>query len=1472
MRTMVKNVCAALVVGLSFNALAVETFTPYRADEVPQNVTDLWKDYDPRAEDLDVEVIKEWKDAGVVTRYTTFKVGTFKGADARIAAYYSFPDNGKKTPAFVWIHGGGQRAERKRGVYFAKQGFATLDINWLGRPLEKGIEENTDWGNVDPTQGAGFCSKAKRTQWKCSLEPDEYTIDQVVSPRNNNWFLLVVAARRAITFLEQQPEVDAERIGVTGFSMGGMVTALSSMDPRLKASAPFVGGTGFRYVDFWTALDKGAYTDKSDLHVRTADASAYWPLIKCPVIFISASNDFNAAFDRIYKSMDLLPHRDWRITTNLHENHRPGPEQWVMLNMWFDKYLKGLDVDIPITPPSTLKVSGRRAVFTVSPADLDRLVDTELYYSYDPNCSTRFWRQADATREGGTWSADIAVYDTLPLYAFALCRYRLDRTMTLQHGQTSTFTLNSLEQIHVPDQIDFEALDRIEKAETVIEDSRNGFRDWAVRDRIRYHESGDILTYKFQDPLIDLSADKEICITIDPKGRDLTLRLSAESRFLGNGQDLGSFRYTTGVSGDGIQNVLISAGDFKGDLGKPLAWDRIARFGITLVDVTAKQPVVLDSKEMREILKQIKMVDIAEGKARFVKNLDAGQKQTVVAFGTSLTAVGAWVDQLQTVLEQQYPGQATVINAAQGGANSDWDHSALDQKVLKHKPDAVLIELAVNDAVVSRQTSVAHACDNLENMIEQILKQNPHCEIILQVINPPIGDTKTHRPNLAAYNQMCRDVAKERGFKLIDHYLHWEKLLNEDPAKFVLYMPDTIHPLRDGALDVITPVLVEALGLKPGKPEQSAATPCLNYLTRCLIDKNKDREITSAESDIFWTSIFERTDINKDGVLQKGEAGFDSLFSCIDQNRDGKVSVEEYLKVYAPLSEVMNPDPEKIARNKQIAARGENAPNEDAPKAFDGNVQTKWLDFSPEGSWIQYRYDAATAISAYSITSADHPSARAPKEWQLLGSNDGKNWTTLDSRKDEVWSKRLEKRSFTINKQAACRFYRLNITAVRDVNNASSVQIAEIEFLSDNCVAATTRDSDKPNIILILADDLGTVDLNCYGSKDLYTPNLDRLADDGLRFSQFYVVAPVCASSRAAILTGRYPDHNGVVRNGHDLHKDETTIAEMLKPAGYSTALIGKWHVGMQWGGPNGEGFDYFYGHRGGCIENWGHNTLNWDTGQVICHDLWRNDKPVHREGDHFGDTLAEESINYIEQHKNTPFFLFAAFNSPHYPVQPLKHHYDRYSGLKEPRRSYAAFVSTLDEQVGRIVKAVDDCGLRENTMILFLSDHGCSRERRNALFIKDADPKNPSGGSSGPYRGSKFTVWEGGVRVPCIISQPHTLPEGETRDQVAASIDILPTVAKLAGVDLPAKPIDGKPLNSLFDDKNQATTHPALRYVSENKSTWAVRKGDWKLVKEAELLFLSDMSKAVTETDNLAEKYPEKVQDLMNFHEEMIQ
>ncbi|NNM31265.1 MAG: hypothetical protein HKO57_17265 [Akkermansiaceae bacterium] len=586
-------------------ARAAETFTPYGPGEVPQSAADLWKGYDAREEPLDVQVVKEWKAEGVVTRYVTFTVGTFKGAEARIAAYYSFPENGKKNAAFVWSHGGGQRAERGRGIYFARQGFATVDINWLGRPMEDGIEVNTDWGKVDPTQGPRFYAKALRKGWKRDLQPDEYSIDPVASPRNANWFLLAVAARRAITFLEQQPEVDPDRIGFSGFSMGGMITALTAIDSRLKAVAPFVGGTGFKHVDFPGGIEGSSlrtHLRDVELYRQTIDPGAYWPLVGCPVMFISSSNDFHSAFDRIYQSMALLQHPNWRVSTNIHHNHGPGPEQWVLLNLWFDQYLKGIPRHIPVTPPSTFEVDGDTATFTVTPADRDRLVNTEVYFSYDPNARTRFWVRAEATESGGAWSVALPVHEDLPLYVHALCRYRLDRKQPLERGEATTFVLNSLEQSWVPETINLESLPKMAKT-TLVEDFRHGIRDWGTRDQ------RGIKTYKFQSPFLDRSNARKLSLTIDPRGKPLSLRLNAGSKFLSREDNLGEFTFATRVQGQGPRQVVIDREDFKNADGKTLEWSKIATFEVSLVDAESKAKLDLTSSEGHAILQRIEMVD-----------------------------------------------------------------------------------------------------------------------------------------------------------------------------------------------------------------------------------------------------------------------------------------------------------------------------------------------------------------------------------------------------------------------------------------------------------------------------------------------------------------------------------------------------------------------------------------------------------------------------------------------------------------------------------------------------------------------------------------------------------------------------------------------------------------------------------------------------------------------------------------------
>jgi len=413
----------------------------------------------------------------------------------------------------------------------------------------------------------------------------------------------------------------------------------------------------------------------------------------------------------------------------------------------------------------------------------------------------------------------------------------------------------------------------------------------------------------------------------------------------------------------------------------------------------------------------------------------------------------------------------------------------------------------------------------------------------------------------------------------------------------------------------------------------------------------------------------------------------------------------------------------------------------------------------------------------------------------------------------------------------------------------------------------------KPNIVFILTDDQGSIDVNCYGSKDLYTPNMDRLAKEGTRFTQFYVGSPVCSPSRASLLTGRCPQKAGVPDNVGDklgLPPEEVTIAEMCKAGGYRTGLFGKWHLGERSElSPNAQGFDEFLGHKVGCIDNYSHFFYWYGPNR---HDLWHNEEEYWQDGSYFPDMIAKESCQFIEENKDQPFFLYAAFNMPHYPLQGVEKYRKMYSELQEPRKAYAVFLSTLDEKIGQIVNKIDELGLREDTLIIFMSDHGHSMEERN----------NFGGGNSGPFRGNKFTLWEGGIRVPCIVSWPGHIPQDAVRDQVAISTDWLPTIANYCQLKLPKQDLDGRNIVPVIVSDKAASPHKILCWQFAEQ--WAVRESDWKLVVnsrpgqrngkqlpelKSEKIFLSNMAEDVTESKNLADDHPEIVERLTKIYEQ---
>ncbi len=429
------------------------------------------------------------------------------------------------------------------------------------------------------------------------------------------------------------------------------------------------------------------------------------------------------------------------------------------------------------------------------------------------------------------------------------------------------------------------------------------------------------------------------------------------------------------------------------------------------------------------------------------------------------------------------------------------------------------------------------------------------------------------------------------------------------------------------------------------------------------------------------------------------------------------------------------------------------------------------------------------------------------------------------------------------------------------------------------CSAAVTAHgaaAEKPNVVIIYTDDQGTLDAHCYGADDLITPHMDSLARRGVRFTQMYAPSAICSSSRAGLMTGRIPPRAGVAGNCSSSHgvagmpTEEITIAEMLKADGYVTGHIGKWHLGYTPETmPGGQGFDYSFGHMGGCIDNYSH-YFYW--AGPNRHDLWRNGKEIWEEGRFFPDLMAEECEKFLEENQDRPFFLYWANNVPHYPLQGTAQWRARYAKLPSPRRMYAAFVSTLDERIGRVVAKIDALGLREKTLIIFQSDHGHSTEER--AF--------GGGGYAGPYRGAKGCLFEGGLRVPAIVSMPGTIPQGEVRGQMASGCDWLPTIAQFCGVRPPRVKLDGKSLAEVIRSADAPSPHDVYywRLGRGGRAQWVVRQGDWKLLgnprdtsKKAPLgkddkLFLVNLADDIGEMTNVAKQHPEVVQRLEKIHQ----
>lgn len=422
-------------------------------------------------------------------------------------------------------------------------------------------------------------------------------------------------------------------------------------------------------------------------------------------------------------------------------------------------------------------------------------------------------------------------------------------------------------------------------------------------------------------------------------------------------------------------------------------------------------------------------------------------------------------------------------------------------------------------------------------------------------------------------------------------------------------------------------------------------------------------------------------------------------------------------------------------------------------------------------------------------------------------------------------------------------------------------------------VLAAGATAGKPNVLVILADDLGYADVGFNGAKDIFTPHLDRLAQDGVIFRNGYVTHPYCGPCRAGLITGRYQARFGgeinVTYSPHDLYMGlpltEKTIGDRMKAAGYRTGIIGKWHLGAAYPyHPNSRGFDYFYGFLGGGLTYFPENirttqplTLpdgrpDYSANEGCALPLMRNDRPAEF-NEYLTTALSRDAARFMTESRQ-PFFLYLAYNAPHSPLEAPLETVAKYAHIPDQnRRVYAAMIDEMDKGIGLILEALRNCGKLDNTLIFFLSDNGGVSPKPGHRSENWAD--------NGPFRKGKGSMYEGGSHVPFIAHWPAGIPAGMTFDGLVSALDIGATAVELGGGDSSGNPLEGVNLIPYLTGEKSGSPHAALFWRSAAQSTWAVRTPQAKYLKEewnSAGTELYDMISDPYESTNLVAQRPE--------------
>ncbi len=558
-------------------ALLLPTFTFADEPKAPATVKELFADFDSCKDPLDTKVVREWEKDGIVYRYVTFHVGMFKDKPARMAAFYAFPKGAKKLPALLHLHGGGQRAFLHEVAFYAKHGYACLSINWGGREMEEAKEgdPNTDWGAVDPTQ--------ENVPGYANLKPGDKYLDPFESPRNNNWYLLTLGCRRGLTFLEQQPEVDPDKLGVYGHSMGGNLTVyVAGTDSRVKAAAPSVGGSGFRTKPWELMPQVKVETPNGDVKLfdSTIGFESYAPNIKAPLLWLGSTNDFHGIMDDTYRTGELIPHKNVRYSFAPHLNHRFTPEFAVTRPLWFDQYLKGI-ITFPKTPETHLifETKDHVPILEVMPDTSQDVAEVHVYYSVDPDPRARFWRSAETTKAGDKlWIGRLPILSVeQPLFAFANVVYKLRKSESEPYARpTERFALSSLLHTVSSKDVERNGASATDKADPLIDDFSHGWQDWYLLEAGNPHH-WEFSTRKLTDPKWQGQTRQRLALEVQaekPNGLVIVLTENFFRFYRGKSQEFVAVVKLNG--GTDSQNISLAPGDFKTIDGEALSsWKNV---------------------------------------------------------------------------------------------------------------------------------------------------------------------------------------------------------------------------------------------------------------------------------------------------------------------------------------------------------------------------------------------------------------------------------------------------------------------------------------------------------------------------------------------------------------------------------------------------------------------------------------------------------------------------------------------------------------------------------------------------------------------------------------------------------------------------------------------------------------------------------------------------------------------------------